>query len=119
MLTLTTSPALTAYTTQRVLAAEISSLFESILPFAETTKLNSATRFFVKAHITSKKNKTGYTLIIILSIMTVTTIAATDCEILNSGILSISSTSCCTEADGIICEDERVIEMYELYLTIQ
>jgi hypothetical protein len=41
------------------------------------------------------------------------TFAATDCEILNSGISSISSTACCTETAGIKCVNGRVTKMYE------
>jgi hypothetical protein len=41
--------------------------------------------------------------------------AATDCEILNSGISTISATACCTETAGITCLDGRVTEMYVLF----
>jgi hypothetical protein len=57
--------------------------------------------------------KTGFILFILCSLLTAT-LAATDCEILNSGISSISSTSCCTQIfgmDGIVCVTGRVTEM--------
>jgi Leucine-rich repeat (LRR) protein len=38
-------------------------------------------------------------------------LAATDCEILNSGIPLISATACCTQV-GFICVNYRVTEMY-------
>jgi hypothetical protein len=36
-------------------------------------------------------------------------LAATDCEILNSGIPEISSTACCSQSSIIRCENERVV----------
>jgi hypothetical protein len=41
------------------------------------------------------------------------TLAATDCEILNSGISLISSIAFCTETAGITCVNGRVTKMYE------
>jgi hypothetical protein len=59
----------------------------------------------------SLKDKTGFYVIILCSLLTIT-LADTDCEILNSGIPSISATDCCT-TNGITCVDGRVTEMYD------
>jgi hypothetical protein len=37
-------------------------------------------------------------------------LAATDCEILNSGFPAISASECC-DIEGITCENNRVVEM--------
>jgi hypothetical protein len=37
-------------------------------------------------------------------------VAATDCEILNSGFPAISASDCC-DIEGITCESNRVVEM--------
>jgi hypothetical protein len=60
----------------------------------------------------SLKDKTGFYVIIMFSLLTIT-IADTDCEILNSGIPSISATDCCTTTTGVTCVDERVTKMYD------
>jgi hypothetical protein len=58
--------------------------------------------------------KPGFILFVLCSLLTMA-LAATDCEILNSGIASISSTGCCGTA-GITCVNGRVTEMYEFYV---
>jgi hypothetical protein len=45
------------------------------------------------------------------------TIADTDCEILNSGIPSISAPACCGN-NGIVCIDGRITEMYDISILI-
>jgi hypothetical protein len=60
--------------------------------------------------LTSPKIKTGFLVFILCSLLTAT-IAATDCEILNSGISSISSNACCTKTAAIVCVNDRVTEM--------
>jgi hypothetical protein len=58
-------------------------------------------------------HKTGFKLVTICSFV-ICAFAATDCEVLNSGIPSIDSTACCTATPGITCVDGRVTEMYAL-----
>jgi hypothetical protein len=79
------------------------------LSFA-TRNLFVAVPFFKRLLI---KHKTEFKLMIIFSFV-ICAFAATDCEILNSGISSISSTACCTATFGITCVEGRVIEMYAL-----
>jgi Leucine-rich repeat (LRR) protein len=59
-------------------------------------------------------HKTGLIIFIACSFLTLA-LAATDCEILNSGMSSISSTACCTETSGIVCVNDRVTEMLGFY----
>jgi hypothetical protein len=59
------------------------------------------------------KQQTVFKLVIICSFV-IGAFAATDCEILNSGIPAISATDCCTETPGVTCVEDRVTEMYVL-----
>jgi hypothetical protein len=59
------------------------------------------------------KQRIAHIVFVICSLLT-TTLAATDCEILNSGIPSISSTARFIEIAGITCIVGRVTEMYNL-----
>jgi hypothetical protein len=77
---------------------------ETTIPFARGT---------LKRNITRLKIKTVFKVVVLCSLLLVT-FAATDCDILNSGIPLISSSACCTETVGIICKNERVIEMYSM-----
>jgi hypothetical protein len=113
MLVLATSTAITAHPTQRAAAYDSETLANRMIPFVKNTKVKSAPCYYFMAYITSKKDKTGFIVLLIFTLMAVT-IAATDCEILNSGIPSIFSTSCCTRNYGITCKDGRVTEMYGL-----
>jgi hypothetical protein len=54
---------------------------------------------------------TGFMVFTVNLLLLNVALAATDCEILNSGISSISSTACCMETAGIVCVDGRVTEM--------
>jgi hypothetical protein len=69
------------------------------------------------AHITSKKLPHGrhrYLLTTsraaVLFTIFSAVLAATDCEILNSGFPAISASECCNR-DGITCEGDRVVGM--------
>jgi hypothetical protein len=69
-----------------------------------------------KARIRIYTKKRGSHLLTIFSAVTVFAalsagvLAATDCEILNSGFPAINATDCCTR-NGITCEDGRIVKM--------
>jgi hypothetical protein len=90
------------------------SLRDSMMPFVSfnsTTAIHFSLKNAAYDISPSLKDKTGFYVIILCSLLTVT-FADTDCEILNSGIPSISATDCCTTT-GITCVDGRVTEMYD------
>jgi ABC-type amino acid transport system permease subunit len=88
----------------------------TLLPFADIT-LTATPRYFyiivaLGTHLSPNETK-GLYMVALFSLMTMT-YAATDCEILNSGISSISATACCIiKGNGISCSPNgRVIQMY-------
>jgi ABC-type amino acid transport system permease subunit len=89
-------------------AFDASSLVESTLPFFTLSSTLSL------RHIFMDTRKNGFVVIIMCSILTMA-LAASDCEILNSGISSISTTCCTTNYHGnyyeIVCVEGRVTEM--------
>jgi hypothetical protein len=106
------SSGLRTHSSHETKAFNPSSIFERTITSRSTSfatrNLFVAVPYFKRPRI---NHKTGFKLVIIYSFL-ICAFAATDCEILNSGIPSISSTACCTETEGITCEDGRVIEMY-------
>jgi hypothetical protein len=93
----------------RTIAFYAPSLFKHILRIFDFAPPFSISYLRLRPkHKTFLKVAVFYTLIAVAY-------AATDCEILNSGIRTISSTDCCTETDEITCVDGRVTEMYVLY----
>jgi hypothetical protein len=96
---------------------DVTHLIESMISFfsiSSTLSLLHCTHFHNGARPHAVR-KTGFIVFIMCSLLTMA-LAATDCEILNSGISSISSTACCTETKGIVCVNGRVTEMYLFYV---
>jgi hypothetical protein len=98
---------------QTKVAFDYTSLIENI-HVNLSSSLNLTLRYlFVKVAYGTRPrpmHKTGLIIVILCSFM-IMALAATDCEILNSGIKSISSTVCCTETTGIGCVNDRVTKM--------
>jgi hypothetical protein len=93
------------------------SVHAAICPVTSTALPLSSRDHSDKAHITSKKLPHGrhrYLLTTFRAAALFTlfsaVLAATDCEILNSGFPAISASECCNR-DGITCEGDRVVEM--------
>jgi hypothetical protein len=111
MCSLTSALALKAQEPTKV-AFDDTSLIENI-HVNLSSSLNLTLRYlFVKVAYGTRPRPmhNGFIIVILCSFMTMA-LAATDCEILNSGISSISSTACCTETAGIVCINGRVKEM--------
>jgi hypothetical protein len=100
-------PALKAQAT-----AKVTSLIDSLISFINLSSTSALRHILDVSYVTHPRpmRKSGYLAFILSSLLTVT-LAASDCEILNSGISSISSTACCAETEGIICVNGRVKEM--------
>jgi hypothetical protein len=111
MRSLTSSPVLTAQAPVEV-SFDVTSLIENIhVNLSSSLNLTLRYIFVMVAYCTRPRPMhNGFILFILCSLLTMA-IAATDCEILNSGIPSISSTACCTETTGIVCVNDRVTEM--------
>jgi hypothetical protein len=106
----TNSPAIAAQ------AEAHTSLEERMISFVSPSATLSLRRRFTDVAYNSRpclKQMTGFKVITIYSLLLTTAFAATDCEILNSGISSISSTACCADTAGIVCVNDRVTEMLE------
>jgi hypothetical protein len=94
-------------------ALSVASLIESMIYFVKLSSSLSFRYLFVEMSYSTHPRpirKTGFVLFIICSLLTMV-LAATDCEILNSGIPSISSAACCNEVEGIYCSSGRVTKM--------
>jgi hypothetical protein len=119
--TFTISVALTASTLQKKPLFDFA--LERMIRFGLLTSTASPHSFLMKVAYGTRirpKQRIAHIVFVICSLLT-TTLAATDCEILSSGIPSISSTACCTETAGITCIGGRVTEMYKLvpYLILE
>jgi hypothetical protein len=106
---LTIFPALKA---QEKVPFNVTSLIEIMILFVNFSSSSALRHIMDVSHGIRPRpmRKNGYLVFILCSLLTMA-LAATDCEILNSGISSISSTACCTETEGIICVNGRVTEM--------
>jgi hypothetical protein len=113
MRSLTSSPALTTQEPTEV-AFDDTSLIESMISIINLSSiLNlSPLQLFLEVPATHShpKRNIGFIVFILCSLLTMA-LAATDCEILNLGISSISSTACCTQTAGIVCVNDRVTKM--------
>jgi hypothetical protein len=98
-------------------AINSSSLIARMRKITSRSKLFSTRNLYVSEFYVNRpriKHKTGFKLVILFS-FAICAFAATDCEILNSGIPAISATDCCTGTAGISCFEGRVIAMYVFY----
>jgi predicted neutral ceramidase superfamily lipid hydrolase len=114
MRSLTSSPVLTAQEPTKA-TFDVTSFFNSMISYVNlSSSLNlSLLQYFLEVPYAThprKMHKNGFIIFILCSFLTIA-LAATDCEILNSGISTISSTACCTETAGIVCINGRVKEM--------
>jgi hypothetical protein len=94
----------------------VPSLFEIMMPIPFVYLASSFTLRYLSKSVAYDsrprlKKMTGFTFITLYSMLITAALAATDCEILNSGIPSISSMACCTDTAGIVCLNGRVKEM--------
>jgi hypothetical protein len=94
----------------------IASFVHSMSPLDDLTK-SFTLRYLIKTascgtrpRRSRLKHNSLFKLASVSSILTIA-LAATDCQILNSGIPVISPTACCTET-GITCLNGRVTDMY-------
>jgi hypothetical protein len=94
----------------------IASFIHSMSPLDDLTK-SFILRYLIKTascgtrpRRSRLKHNPLFKLAFMCSLLTIA-LAATDCQILNSGIPVISPTACCTET-GITCLNGRVTEMY-------
>jgi hypothetical protein len=113
MCSFTVSPVLTAQEPTKV-SFGMTTLIKCMLSLVNLSSTLSLLKPFLGAPygaLPRPSRKTGYILVILCSLLALA-LAATDCEILNSGISSISSTTCCTETSGIVCVNGRVTVMY-------
>jgi hypothetical protein len=94
-------------------AIDVTPLIKGMIFFvAPTISLRYLLKYVAYGSLTRPTRKSGIILFIMFSLLTMA-LAATDCEILNSGISLISSTACCTKTTGIVCVNGRVTEMWE------
>jgi hypothetical protein len=101
---------------ERMCISTISTALAAQVPTKDVTTYVNIILYFINlpvvyGSLTRPKRKTGFIVFILCSLLTMAH-AATDCEILNSGISSIS-TACCTETAAIVCVNDRVTEMLE------
>jgi hypothetical protein len=105
------SPAQTAREPKKV-SFDLVPLIKDKISFARISSTLSLLNllYFTYGSLIRPMRKTGFIVVILCSLLTMA-LAATDCEILNSGISSISSSTCCIETLGIVCVNGRVTEM--------
>jgi hypothetical protein len=96
----------------KMAAFDESAMPMSLRPIIEATSA-SALHYLLSKGSPQQDIKGTLTIVILLSLLA-PSLAATDCEILNSGIPSIPAEGCCTATVGITCVDGRATVMYEL-----